>query len=134
MVHVGEQKTPVTKRIYAPYDKKNQHNKCRAQRTQAQRSLSASCAPHYLLLSFYCRSYYFSPTIFFLPSVIKQQIILQTPVIVQCFPTFLHRRECAVRFSHTGRADHRIFFPHSGQTALQGRQRRSQFFSTSIAR
>ena len=29
MVHVGEQKTPVTKRIYAPYDKKNQHNKCR---------------------------------------------------------------------------------------------------------
>ena len=38
----------------------------KAQRTQAQRSLSASCAPHYLLLSFYCRSYYFSPTIFFL--------------------------------------------------------------------
>ena len=29
MVHVGEQKTPVTKRIYAPYDKKNQHDKCR---------------------------------------------------------------------------------------------------------
>ena len=29
MVHVGEQKTPVTKRIYAPYDKKDQHNKCR---------------------------------------------------------------------------------------------------------
>ena len=29
MVHVGEQKTPVTKRIYAPYNKKNQHNKCR---------------------------------------------------------------------------------------------------------
>ena len=29
MVHVREQKTPVTKMIYATYEKKNQHNKCR---------------------------------------------------------------------------------------------------------
>ena len=57
-----------------------------------------------------------------LPFVIKQQIILQAPVIVECFPTFLHRRKSAVHLSHTCCTDHRVFLPKPGQTALQGRQ------------
>ena len=123
MVHVGEQKTPVTKRIYAPYDKKNQHNKCRhKERKHRDPSLHPA-----LLTTCCCRfiavHIIFLPRSLFLPSVIKQQIILQPPVIVQCFPTFLHRRKSAVRLSHTCCADHRVFLPKPGQTALQGRQR-----------
>ena len=87
MVHVGEQKTPVTKRIYAPYDKKNQHNKYRhKERKHRDPSLHPA-----LLTTCCCRfiavHIIFLPRSLFLPSVIKQQIILQTPVIVQCFPT-----------------------------------------------
>ena len=78
MVHVGVHEALISEGINAVADK-NRHRNCEIYRKFAivpaifiilspmsDKSLSASCAPHYLLLSFYCRSYYFSPTISFL--------------------------------------------------------------------
>lgn len=50
MVHVGEQKTPVTKRIYALYHEKDQHDKCRhKERKHRDSSL------HFALCTYCCR-------------------------------------------------------------------------------